>query len=153
MPSPADPPKVIVTLPQRVEIWHQPMRGDKIRLFSHEELQCPATKVVKLADGFTFALRDLRVAWGRPMKVNSCCRSEAHNKAIGGHPKSLHVYDFPVHPINGTAAIDIATPDNLARTNLHLLAWSMGWSIGHGRNFLHLDRRDLAGLPQRMFGY
>ena len=145
--NPTDP------LPQRGEIWHQPHHGSKILLFSHKELQCPATSIVQLADGFAFALRDLRVAWGRPMKVNSACRSRDHNTAIGGHPKSLHVYDASAHGLNGCAAIDIALADPAQRGTLVILAWGMGWSIGHAKTFLHLDRRDLAGLPQGMFGY
>lgn len=135
------------------ELWHQPMRGPKVLLFSHVELACPATGIVRLADGFAVHLVDLRVAFGQPMRVNSCCRSEVHNKAIGGHPHSLHVFDHPHHPINGTAAIDIATPDGPARARLARLAWLRGWSVGRGHGFLHLDCRHLAGLAQARFSY
>ena len=137
--TPDPPPKVIVTLPQL--------------LFSHEELACPKTGIVRLADGFARHLVELRVAYGRPMKVNSCCRSKAHNETVKGHSNSLHVYDDSAHGLNGAAAIDIAIADPVDRGALVILAWRMGWSIGHAKTFLHLDRRDLAGLPQGMFGY
>lgn len=137
--TPDPPPKVIVTLPQL--------------LFSHEELACPKTGIVRLADGFARHLVELRVAWGKPMKVNSCCRSGAYNATIKGHPKSLHVFDHNAYGLNGTAAIDIALIDPPQRRALILLADRMGWSIGHGKTFLHFDRRDFAGLPQGQFGY
>src|SRR3990172_11881 len=136
----------------RVELWTTVNKGkNKQLLFSHEELESPDTHEVRLADGFALELIRLRATGGKPMKVNSCCRSAAHNLAIGGHPRSLHIYDAPQHGLNGCAAIDIATPDAPQRAKLRRLAWGMGWSVGLGRWFLHLDRRDLAGLPQREF--
>lgn len=153
MPAPADPPKVIVTLPQRVELWYSNGHGTKKLLFSHDELACPRTGIVKLADGFACALVDLRVAWGKPMKLNSACRSAAYNASIKGHPRSLHIYDAPQHGLNGTAAIDVSTPDASQAGALAFLAWQMGWAVGVGRGFLHLDQRALAGMPKVLFGY
>ena len=136
----------------RVELWTTVNKGkNKQLLFSHEELESPDTHEVRLADGFALELIRLRVAWGKPMVVNSACRSAAHNTAIGGHPRSLHIYDVNPHGLNGCAAIDIATPNAPQRAGLRRLAWGMGWPIGLGRGFLHLDRRDLAGLAQRAF--
>ena len=76
-------------------------------LFSTSELACPQTGEVHLADGFAKLLQVLRLDYGHPMKVGSCCRSASHNVAIGGHPNSLHVFDNPNRALKGAAAIDI----------------------------------------------
>ncbi len=124
-----------------------------IMLFSHDELACRTTGEARLAEGFASELTRLRVAFGRAMIVTSCCRSKEHNQALGGHPRSLHVYDEPHHKVDGTAAIDIATPDPLYYWELLSHALRLGWSVGASKTFLHLDRRDFAGLFPGAFGY
>jgi zinc D-Ala-D-Ala carboxypeptidase len=122
-------------------------------LFSHSELECKTTGIVKLAEGFADRLVMLRLAYGKPMPVTSCCRSAERNAKVGGHPKSLHVYDRNAHGLDGTAAIDIAVNPSEA-WSLAFVAMKEGWSVGvSSRGFVHLDRRDLAGLPRAMFGY
>ena len=122
-------------------------------LFSAEELADPDTSRVKLAPGFAPALRDLRIDYGRPMVVTSCCRSAAYNEHIGGNPRSLHVWDDPHHDTGGTAAIDITMTDATERRRLVACAITRGWSVGVAQTFLHLDRRDIAGLPAALFTY
>lgn len=126
--------------------------GDRL-LFAHSELACRATGIVKLAPGFGEKLVTLRKSLGRPMIVNSCCRSAAHNRAVRGHPRSLHVYDEPHWPTGGTCAIDIRATDPAYRILLTSLAIDQGWSVGVASGFIHLDRRDFAGLPQNIFDY
>lgn len=122
-------------------------------LFSHKELACKQSGVVQLADGFMAKLVMLRLAFGRPMFVTSCCRSALHNRNVGGHPKSLHVLEGN-HGLNGTAAIDIRVRDGVEARSLVKLALQEGWSVGvPSAGFIHLDRRDLAGLPSAIFGY
>lgn len=126
-------------------------------LFSDAELMCRQTSVVLLADGFAEKLVELRIAYGLPMYVTSCCRSRAHNERIVGHPRSLHICEGS-HGLNGTAAIDIAWPDKPElRFRLLRLAADLGWSFGikktkHGA-IIHLDRRDLAKLIPTVFAY
>ncbi len=128
--------------------------ADGTVLFSAAELACRATGDGILAPGFAPKLIELRLAWARPMTVNSCCRSARRNVAVNGHPHSLHIYDAPFHPIGGTAAIDIAVAGVEERWDLGRLAYALGWSIGVPRGgFIHLDRRDLAGLSPGLFGY
>jgi len=122
-------------------------------LFTRAELACRRRGGLRLAPGFAEALVALRLAFGRPMRVTSCCRSAAHNRAIGGHPRSLHVFDEPAHETGGTVAIDIAIPDGGYARALAGAALERGWSVGVARGFLHLDRRDLAGLAPALFGY
>ncbi len=138
---------------ERVDI----ITNSGVMLFSHEELSCKATGRVRLAKGFADFLMGLRLAYAMPLIVTSCCRSIEHNQRIGGHPSSLHIYDVPQRPIDkpldGCAAIDVQTISNAALPLLVGLAIERGWSVGVARGFIHLDRRDLAGLPQRVFGY
>ena len=87
------------------------------------------------------------------MRVNSCCRSRDHNKAVGGHPNSLHMYDAPSRP-EGAAAIDVAFANGADKMELAVLAWDSGWSIGFARTFLHLDRRtEVLGRDKTIFTY
>lgn len=123
-------------------------------LFTHAELADRQSGEVRLATGFAQHLAALRMTWGKPMAVTSCCRSFARNAAIGGHPNSLHVYDRPNHGLDGTAAIDIAMTDGHEARDLVALAIKQGWSVGVPKaRFIHLDRRDLANLPPAIFGY
>jgi hypothetical protein len=122
-------------------------------LFTFSELACKGTHVVRLARGFGRALIDLRQDFGKPMRVNSCCRSRDHNRVERGHPNSLHVYDHPHHPTGGTCAIDIHTPDNEYAWKLARIAMERGWSVGRGKTFVHLDRRRDFDLPDGFFTY
>jgi len=122
-------------------------------LFKREELACKGSGLLQLAPGFAEALAYLRVLFDRPMSVNSCCRSAAHNRTIGGHARSLHVCDDPAHPTGGAAAIDIASRDTATNLDLVRLALPLGWSVGVAKWGIHLDRRVDFGLPQGLFGY
>lgn len=39
----------------------------------------------------TMVLNPLRIAYGKPIKVNSCYRTPERNKTVGGAPNSQHV--------------------------------------------------------------
>ncbi len=122
--------------------------------FSFKELACRDTHAVKLADGFGDKLVLLRTVFARPMVINSACRSSAYNAKLGGHSRSLHVYDNPVHPTGGCCAVDIRCPDGTLKGVLIRCAWELGWSVGVHKTFVHLDRRtDYTALPQMFFTY
>jgi hypothetical protein len=125
-----------------------------LKNFTREELQCPGTKKVHLALGFGEALQGLRDAYGKPLKINSACRSAEYNRAVLGHPRSLHVYDSPHWPTGGCCAVDVAMTDGFERGRLIKVAWERGWSIGLAKTFLHLDMRTMcAELPQTTYYY
>ncbi|PCJ23198.1 MAG: hypothetical protein COA94_08490 [Rickettsiales bacterium] len=125
-----------------------------IPYFKHKELACPQTNQLILADGFAAKLLQLRIAFNQSMIITSCCRSKAYNREVGGHPRSLHVYDKPYHNTDGTCAIDIAVTNTTTKAQLMQLAWNLGWSIGINEKFLHLDRRtDHTNLKQMVFRY
>ena len=123
--------------------------------FSSRELRDPESHIVRLHEFFAPHLLELRVAYKRPMIVNSACRSATYNTEIGGHPRSLHVYDRPHRDGSlGTLAIDIHRPASSEDIReLVAAALSHNWSVGVAKTFFHLDRRDLVGLPSTVFGY
>jgi hypothetical protein len=123
--------------------------------FTPGELACKGDGALKFHPGFMEALEALRVAFGRAMTVTGCCRTKAYNIQINGHPRSLHICDEPQHPgQQGTLAADIAVASVVDARELGLLAMTLGWSVGVPKaGFIHLDRRDLIGLPRGLFGY
>lgn len=113
-----------------------------MKYFTEDELAAKDTGICQLADGFGDRLDDLREAWGSPLIVNSCCRTKAHNAAIGGSPHSLHVYDEPYHPTGGSCACDFRLfPTEEKNEKFKQLATSLGFSIGDERGCIHVDDR------------
>ncbi len=125
-----------------------------MKYFTADELKCKGSGIVSLAEGFGAKLDALREAYGLPMTINSACRSFKHNKAIGGHHNSAHIYDHPERSFRGTYAVDIHCVDATLRAHLAKTALNLGWSVGINKTFLHLDRRtDYTKLPQAIFLY
>jgi len=126
-----------------------------LKYFTVKELECKGSGVCLLAPGFGNALDALREAYGKPMKVNSACRSFKHNAAIGGHPNSAHVYDHPSRELKGSYAVDIHCTDSSERAKLVILALDRGWSVGIQKTFVHFDRRTdyFPELKQAIFPY
>ncbi len=123
--------------------------------FTRDELQCRCgCGQLRLHPGFLDALQSLRSWFERPMTVSSGCRCRSYNVAVGGNSRSLHICDEAQHEgQQGTLAVDIATSDGAYRGDLYTLAWRHGFSVGEGRGFLHLDRRDMVGLRPTTFPY
>jgi hypothetical protein len=131
-------------------------------LFSIQELACSHCGAGRLAPGFSTRLVELRVIFNEPMVLNSACRCKEYNSTpvieggVGGHPRSLHVFDFPEWPTEGCCAVDVRTygKGRAYRDRLIAASRGLGWSIGFGKSFLHLDRRtDYTDLPRAEFGY
>lgn len=121
-------------------------------LFSHDEL-ASNDGTVRLAPGFQNALLDLRLTFGQPMRVNSCCRTPAHNRQVGGATSSFHLTEGNPLCMGGTCAIDIAIPDGAYRYRLMKKAIEAGWSVGVYKTFIHLDRRaDYGHAPTAWWG-
>lgn len=124
--------------------------------FSKAELVCTHCGEGRFHPGFLLSLEALRVDLGLPMKITGPSRCKAHNAAVGGHPKSLHIFDEPQHVgQQGALGLDVEASDGAYRGKLFSMAWKHGFSIGWNakRKFLHLDRRDLIGLPATTFDY
>lgn len=125
-----------------------------MKYFTDKELQCPETGTYKLAKGFDKRLDLLRSFYGKPLKVNSGARSKNYNIYVGGHPRSLHVYDDPYHSTGGCCAVDISITNGVDRLLLIEAAIDLGFSIGVASNFIHVDDRTrVLGLTQRLYVY
>jgi hypothetical protein len=140
------------------------MENVNTKYFSHKELACKKTGCVVLSPsrhikhgdgeifyiGFGQRMDELRERWGKPLVVNSVCRSREHNKEVGGNRNSLHVYDYPFWPTGGTIAADFRETSKEFRE----LAYEMGFSLGLAKTFTHCDDRfAVLGLPQTTFTY
>ena len=128
---------------------------DAIPYFTHDELACRLTGIIRLDIRFAVQLPVLRQAWDRPLTPTSVCRTPAHNESEGGHKRSLHLTENPVHPVDGTMAVDFWwghwSQDN--QLAFAALALSLDWSVGLNLHFIHADRRGDFGLSQKVFKY
>ena len=106
---------------------------------SGEEMPLDVLENVKL---LAIQLQKIRDYVGKPIRINSAYRSEAHNKAIGGVKTSQHIL--------GKAAditIDTFTPDEVVSiienmlTNEMLGGFYIG-GLGSYNTFTHIDIRD-----------
>lgn len=121
--------------------------------FTELEMRCPTTRDYRFAAGFIDRLEQLRNSYG-PMRISSGARSNVHNRRIGGHPRSLHVYDTPHHDTGGCCAVDVAIANRTKRGNFVADAWNLGFSVGIGHSFVHIDdRHRVLGLEQTMYTY
>ena len=81
------------------------------------------------------SLQKLRDTIGTSIIINSACRCEAHNKAVGGVPNSQHV--------QGKAAdirVSDLTPKELAKFAEEIPDFNKG-GIGTYNSFVHVDVR------------
>ncbi len=121
-------------------------------LFSIKELQCKKSKDGILACSFAEKLKELRLLYGHPMIVNSCCRSLSYNQEIGGVKNSFHIFDEKQNL--ATCAIDIAKQNGILNAKLIRCALNLGFSVGIAKTFIHLDlRSNYTNLPQTLFLY
>ena len=129
-----------------------------LKYFTEEELQCPSSKLVKLAEGFGEKLDELRSSFDRPMNITSACRTSEHIESLlsRGDPaskNSFHLIDNQKYGTD-TCAVDVAVPDSSYRKELIQIALSHGWTVGVAKTFLHIDRRSsYTDLPQIVYVY
>ena len=120
--------------------------------FTEDEMRCKGSGKLRLDPIFVEELKQLRIAFGKPMQPISCCRSTAHNMRERGAKHSFHICDNEEDA--GTCAIDIATPSAVYRTALVELALARNWSVGIKATMVHLDCRTKArGFPKVVFVY
>ena len=79
-------------------------------------------------------LEELRLFFNKPVTINSACRCQNHNHAVGGSPKSKHKEGI---------ACDITVMDTEPEiVQRYLLGkYSSRYGIGSYKNFTHLDVR------------
>ncbi len=76
-------------------------------LFSDKELACRHCGKLVLAPGFAEKLKELRLEFGLPMTLSSCCRCSEHNRQEGGNAGSFHLTENVKWKVPGTCAIDV----------------------------------------------
>lgn len=78
--------------------------------FKAGEFMCPCCKELVIDERLIAALEAIRSKLGRPLKINSGYRCEAHNAAVGGERSSKHTLglaaDFTVKGISLQAMSD-----------------------------------------------
>lgn len=126
-----------------------------IPYFGESELRCKGSGIIEIDERFAVMLPYLRLKWGKALSLNSVCRSPAHNKAVDGHPTSLHLTYNPKHKTNGTMAADVDwkswTKDE--QIKFAKLAINLGFAVGLHNSFCHIDLRSEIGLPKTVFLY
>lgn len=99
--------------------------------FTPRELACQGSGALQVDEAALDKLQEVRQRIGKPLRINSAYRSEAHNKAVGGSPTSLHKLG---------RAFDVALGVGVSRERLVALAKAAGFTgIGHYDSFMHLD--------------
>ena len=106
----------------------------KFKYFKYSEFDSPdepGSGEKFMSDKFIMMLDLVRRDFGRPMKINSGYRTEAHNKNVGGVADSPHLSgvaaDIKVN--NGRERYDLIM--SLLKHKLH--------RIGIGNTFIHVD--------------
>lgn len=107
--------------------------------FRVQEFRCrDGSDVIMIDDKLVAALEAIRIKFGRPVIINSAYRSVAHNKKVGGAPKSQHLF--------GTAADIVVSgidPFEVCRVAEEILdkigqPGGVGYYVGR---FTHVDTR------------
>lgn len=79
-------------------------------------------------------LEAVRQHFGKPVTINSACRCEKHNKAVGGEPTSQHLY--------GRAADFTVAGPSPAKVYQWLIAeYPDRYGIGVYPSWVHVDSR------------
>lgn len=81
------------------------------------------------------ALEEIREHFGKPIKINSACRCEQHNKKVGGADSSMHKRGMACDIV--VAGVD---PEQVQQYLQNKYKGSKG--IGSYGNFTHFDVRE-----------
>ena len=122
--------------------------------FTAQELGCHHCGTIRVEESFLDALEDIRELT-MPLPLISCCRCQKHNReTVKGHEHSLHLIDNPKHLVCTIAAdVNVHDWEGYEKMEFYKAAHSLGLSMGLKNNTIHVDKRELAGLPQVTFFY
>lgn len=113
--------------------------------FQDYEIRCKCgCGFIKVVPSFLAKINWLRDTVGSPLTVNSWCRCDDHNKAVGGKSTSSHLVGY---------AVDLAVPTDYIKYRILIAAgkiWFRG--VGVGETFIHLDD-DPAKFSNRFWLY
>jgi uncharacterized protein YcbK (DUF882 family) len=123
-----------------------------MKYFSYKEFDSPDMPGSGnlMDENFLQMLDEVRDKFGKPIVINSGYRSEEHNAAVGGKPKtetsrgSSHMYGL---------AADIKCDNSVDRFHLIFLLQETGFQrIGVAKTFIHVDL-DFEKSQQVMWMY
>ena len=110
--------------------------------FAWSELYCPTAKHVIVNDltlHHIDKLENLRLAFGRPIRVNSAYRCPEKNAEVGGAERFMHL-EF------ATDIAPVGAVDEDTLNGLHKLSQELAFTgIGRYDTFVHLDCRFFIG--------
>jgi uncharacterized protein YcbK (DUF882 family) len=121
--------------------------GDLSDNFSRREFACNCCGLCNVAPQLVVALQILRHRLGRPIRVLSGCRSEAHNRAVRGSRNSQHLTSITRQSMAADIKILGVAPEELARAAAEIEEFRKG-GIGVYSWGVHADVRD-APRPVR----
>lgn len=99
--------------------------------FTPKEIACKGTGLILIDKNAMDKLQAFREALGIPFSPNSAYRSESHNNAVGGAPKSQH---------RKGRAFDIPLKNGITREDVHRIGKEVGFKgFGDYPNFVHID--------------
>ena len=104
-----------------------------IKYFNYKEFDSPDEpgSGKNMSDELLHMLDATRKKFGKPIKINSGYRSEAHNRKVGGTSGSSHLKGL---------AVDIACDGSVNRFELCNILLEVGFKrIGIGKYFIHVD--------------
>ncbi len=105
-----------------------------MKYFTRSEFKCPCCGFAAVDVELLAVLEDVREHFDRPVKINSACRCPAHNKAVGGEEKSMHMY--------GMAADFVVVGASPAKVHQYLVGkYPDQYGIGLYRTWVHADVR------------
>lgn len=112
-----------------------------MKYFQASEYQCKCgCGLKKIKANLAIVVDAIREDAGVPIRVNSGCRCESHNKTVGGSPRSQHLPDKKGY----CGAMDLSSHEKTPR-ELEMLAIRNGaGGIGRNdfKNFVHVDVRE-----------
>ena len=109
-----------------------PERSWRWKNFSPAEIACRGTGSLRINEEALDKLQALRDQLGRPLIVRSAYRSPAHNRAVGGAPRSKHM--------DGTAFdIAMANHDPVAFEAAARAVGFLGFGYYPRSGFMHID--------------
>tara|TARA_R110002072_G_scaffold989_1_gene8168 strand:+ start:185 stop:538 length:354 start_codon:yes stop_codon:yes gene_type:complete len=104
-----------------------------MKYFNYKEFDSPDEPGSgnKMNEELLHMLDAARKKFGKPIKINSGYRSEAHNRKVGGTSGSSHLKGL---------AVDIAYNGSVDRFELYNILLEVGFKrIGIGKYFIHVD--------------
>lgn len=112
--------------------------GDLTAHFSRSEFACHHCGAVEVSPALLDALEKLRSAIGRPIFILSGYRCAKHNAAVGGAPRSMHLYGKAADLSRGVAKVPQALAAGFTGVG-HRGTWAVHVDVRQGRPVVFPD--------------